>query len=157
MLRPLPPGALASAPGGLTLRKDEPPLTAVLGDALAAASIAAPTADPSLSRNSKLPASEPAPSAIPIYDAARKSGTLVVTNLPLTTADEAYNLWVTTEADPKPYYVGRVPNSDTQGTGPYDFSLGSKTSVPTGFLLTKDPQGKPAAPSPKNTILLGPN
>lgn len=158
VMRMLPPGTLASEHGGLALAKDEPSLTAMLGDALAAASLTGPTTDAILSKNSRQSESTTTePSAIPIYDVARKSGTLVVTHLPLTTADEVYNLWVTTEADPEPSYVGRVPNSDIQGTDSYDFSLGPKTSVPTGFLLTKNPQGKPAAPSPKNTILQGPN
>lgn len=157
VMRMVPPGASRGAHGGLALTKEDPSLTAMLGDALAAASTAAPAADPGLIRDGQLPAPTAEPSAIPIYDAARKSGTLVVTNLPLTTANEAYNLWVTTQEDEKPVYVGRVPNSNDQGTVPYDFSLGPKTTVPTGYMLTKDPLGEPTPPTASNTVLQGPN
>ena len=96
------------------------------------------------------------PSAIPIYDSARDAGTLVVNNLPATTPDEAYNLWVTTKTGDKPVYVGRLPESNVRGGESFDFRLGSKATVPSGFILTRDRQGTPPLPSASSTVLQGP-
>lgn len=129
---------------------DGPTLTNVIGDALAG--------------NGYIPPFEPsgksttptvAPSAIPIYDAARDVGTLV-TNLPRTNADEPYILWVQTENSDTPVLVGQLPASDVPGADSFDFSLGKTAVVPTGFILTKGAEGKAEPPSSSNTVLLGP-
>jgi hypothetical protein len=127
---------------------DEPPMTAMLGDALAYAR--QPVATPP-------PTAPPATaSAIPIYDSARDKGTLVVNNLPSKSTQESYNLWVKTDQSEQPIYVGRLPESSKPGADSIDFSLGATAIVPSGFVLTRDPRGKPPAPSPQSTILLGP-
>ncbi len=96
------------------------------------------------------------PSAIPIYDAARDSGTLVVNNLPAAESGQVYNLWVTTANSEKPVYVGSLPQSRAAGADSFDFSLGSNMVIPSGFMLTKDPENQPSAPGDKNTVLKGP-
>ncbi len=147
-----PPGRTASLN---TLAENSPPLTSIIGDALAGAA-AIPAADP-VSRVGDGTAVQGVPSAIPIYDAARHTGTLVVSNLPPTNPDERYNLWVKTENGGNPTLVGQLPASNTAGSEPYDFSLGTSTIIPTGFILTKDPIDKPINPTSANTILLGPH
>ncbi|MEO5715560.1 MAG: hypothetical protein ABIT37_18930 [Luteolibacter sp.] len=127
-----------------------PFLTSVIGDALAGNSFI-PNFDPT---NRTSPASS-TPLAIPVYDAARDVGTLV-TNLPKTTPDEPYLLWVKTENNGNPVLVGQLPDSDTPGADSFDFSLGKTAVVPTGFILTKGHGGKPATPTLSNTILQGP-
>ena len=127
---------------------DEPPMTAILGDALAYARQSVPTTPPA--------APSATASAIPIYDAARDKGTLVVNNLPPKTAGQSYNLWVKTDNSAQPFYVGLLPESSKLGADSIDFSLGSTAIIPSGFVLTRDPQGKPPAPSPQSTILVGP-
>ena len=150
-----PPGS-ARAPDALSnLSENAPPLTSIIGDALAGAATT-PAAD-SVSRSDGSTAAQGLPSAIPIYDTARHTGTLVVSNLPATNPDERYNLWVNIENEGHPTLVGQLPASNTAGTEPYDFSLGSTTIIPTGFILTKDPVGKPSNPTTANTILLGPH
>jgi hypothetical protein len=98
----------------------------------------------------------PLPTAVPIYDAARDAGTLVVNNLPKTNEGETYNLWVTTGQGAEPIYVGSLPASNSRGTDSFDFSLGSTAILPSGFLLTKDLKDKPSAPTTANTVLQGP-
>jgi hypothetical protein len=127
---------------------DDPPMAAMLGDALAYARQTVPTFPP---------AAPPATaSAIPIYDSARDKGTLVVNNLPLKSGEESFNLWVTTDQSEQPIYVGRLPEGSKPGADSIDFSLGATAIVPSGFVLTRDPLGKPPAPSRQSTILLGP-
>jgi len=96
------------------------------------------------------------PSAIPIYDAARDSGTLVVSNLPTAAPGKVYNLWVTTATGEKPVYVGSLPEVTSARAESFDFSLGSNMVIPSGFALTQDPEQAPATPSEKNTVLQGP-
>ena len=87
---------------------------------------------------------------------ARDKGTLVVNNLPTKTADESYNLWVKTDNSEQPIFVGRLPESSKPGADSIDFSLGATAIVPSGFVLTLDPQGDPPLPSGQSIILLGP-
>jgi hypothetical protein len=152
VMRMRPPGAIAEIHDGLALRKEEPPITTMLGDALAGA-----MADPeSLRTFDKIPAPTE-PSAIPIYDPARDAGTIVINgDLPAKAAGESYQLWVMTEQGGSPIYVGTLPESNTQGADIFDFSLGSTTTVPSSFVLTKGAQGNPTAPSKNNTVLEGP-
>lgn len=96
------------------------------------------------------------PSAIPIYDAARDSGTLVVSNLPAASPGKVYNLWVTTHNGEKPVYVGSLPPVTSAKAETFDFSLGSNMVIPSGFTLTQDPEASPASPSAGNTVLQGP-
>lgn len=135
-------------PTATTPTADDPPMTAMLGDALAYARQTVPTPPPT--------PPPVTPSAIPIYDAARDKGTLVINNLPVITAAESYNLWVSTDNSEQPIYVGRLPESSKPGADSIDFSLGATAIVPSGFLLTRDPRGTPHAPSNQSTILLGP-
>lgn len=144
---------------------NRPPLTAMLGDALAASNSELVPVEPS--EDSQI-LSEPGhaeevaavisepPVAVPIYDAARDSGTLVVNNLPPAGEGNAYNLWVVTEIGGKPVCLGSLPESSALGAESFDFSLGSSMVLPVGFLLTLDPQNAPAIPSAENTVLQGP-
>jgi len=157
IVRMRPPETSAETPTALAVKIDDPPITSIIGDALTAAN--QPPVDP-LAERAIAPPPAPAPvaepSATPIYDSARDAGTLVVSNLPATTADEAYNLWVTTKKGDKPVHVGRLPESNVRGGESFDFSLGSKATVPSSFILTKDRLGEPVPPSGINTVLVGP-
>ncbi len=159
----VPPGADASA----TLAT-----TAMLGDALAAINrdTAAgtdeienlPTGEipgewPAEDENAAPPA-PPAPAvAVPIYDAARDTGTLVVSSLPPAPRGRVYHLWVSTSAGTRPVYLGKLPDNSVSGAESFDFSLGSTMILPTSFMLTLGPAGTPAPPSEENTVLAGPN
>lgn len=157
----LPPGETMSSAGVRTS------LTAMLGDALA------------VSNSQSLPEETPAPEmpgedvdaaplvteetlpqgppmAVPLYDAARDVGTLVVSNLLPAGHGMAYNLWVVPDIGSLPVYLGSLPESSATGADSFDFSLGSTMVLPAGFLLTLDPSDKPASPSETNTVLSGP-
>jgi hypothetical protein len=142
-----------------------PPLTAMLGDALAATNrqpvVVEQTTDAEAVPDSGHAEEEAAvvaepPMAVPIYDAARDSGSLVVSNLPPAGEGNAYNFWVITEVGGKPVCLGSLPESIALGAESFDFSLGSSMVLPVGFLLTLDPQNAPASPSEENTVLQGP-
>ncbi|RPJ32941.1 MAG: hypothetical protein EHM17_11960, partial [Verrucomicrobiaceae bacterium] len=96
------------------------------------------------------------PTAVPIYDAARDAGTLVVSNLPPAGEGQVYNLWVITTIGARPVYIGSLPESSAAGADSFDFSLGSSMVLPAGFLLTLDPANSPAHPTEANTVLQGP-
>lgn len=151
VMRMSPPGVPAE-PSDIAFEHEETPMTAILGDALASAG------DPYDEGVGKagIVSEKPSPSAVPIYDAARDTGILVVNYLPSTSGDEAYNLWVKTEADGKPIHLGKLPQSNARAADSFDFSLGSVGIVPSGFILTRDPGGKPSPPGINNTILQGP-
>jgi anti-sigma-K factor RskA len=159
----VPPGADAS---GLAT-------PAMLGDALAALNRAAtakydeiePEIPPTGENPGDLPlenvelavVSPPVPpSAVPIYDAARDIGTLVVSNLPPAPQGRVYHLWVSTNASSRPVYLGKLPDNSASGAESFDFSLGSTMILPTAFMLTLDPANSPASPGDDNTILAGP-
>lgn len=145
-------------------------LNTVLGDALAGRETLAggrlttPVGDPNETPETEASvqapveplAPAPTPTAIPIYDSARDSGTLVVGNLPQLEANESYNLWVRTSDAANPIYVGRLPQTVAAGADALDFSLGSTGIVPSGFVLTRDADNAPVAPGNENTILQGP-
>jgi len=159
VVRMLPPGSSVPADDvtdSLTLNPDEPTITAMLGDALASANSAFSGATTESAAVYDIAIPKVDPSAIPIYDSARDSGTLVVSNLPPKTVNESYNLWVTTEDGLSPVHVGRLPENNKPGAESFDFNLGSTKIVPKGFLLTRDKQGKPQIPSERNTVLVGP-
>ncbi len=156
IVRMTPPETDDESSSSLIAKQDDPTITSMLGDALTAATQHPSLTDPPAVRATVPPLSEVEPSAVPIYDSARDAGTLVVSNLPATGPDEAYNLWVTTKMGDKPVYVGRLPESNARGGKSFDFSLGSKATVPSGFILTKDRQGTPALPSTTSTVLQGP-
>jgi hypothetical protein len=67
-----------------------------------------------------------------------------------------YNLWVQTSPDAKPARLGILPDAGTSPSESFDFSLGSHTVMPSGFILTQDPIDAPAAPDKKNTVLQSP-
>ncbi|MDP3851431.1 MAG: hypothetical protein Q8Q59_13060 [Luteolibacter sp.] len=158
----LPPGETMSSAG---LRTS---LTAMLGDALAVSNRAAaeqtaaiPEADADgeyveYAEEAAAPAPTGPPMAVPIYDAARDAGTLVVGNLTPATEGKVYHLWVTTAAGTKPVYIGSLPESSASGADSFDFSLGSSMILPAGFLLTMDRAGAPGIPTEANTVLIGP-
>ncbi|RYD43639.1 MAG: hypothetical protein EOP85_09975 [Verrucomicrobiaceae bacterium] len=153
VMRMSPPG-MQEEPTDISFDHEGPPMTAILGDALASAG------DPydeglGVSKTG-LGAEKPTPSAVPIYDPARDTGTLVVNNLPDIVEGESYNLWVTTQGKEQPVYVGKLPRSNSRAADSFDFNLGLMSTVPTGFILTRDPQGKPLQPTPGTTILQGP-
>ncbi len=157
VMRMEPPQA-SSANVNLPLKIEDSPITNVLGDALVATNQDTRLAGIPLVAHGEskgVAASSAEPSAIPIYDSARDTGTLVVSNLPLLEADEAYHLWVTSAEGEKSIYVGRLPKSNATGAESFDFCLGSTRTVPSGFLLTKD-KGEAANPSSNNIILKGP-
>lgn len=147
-------------------------LNTVLGDALAGRESLASGrfgVNPDLGLGEELPVEEsvpdempevepvaPVPTAVPIYDSARDAGTLVVGNLPVLEGDEAYNLWVRTADSSTPVHVGKLPQTVASGAEALDFSLGSTGIVPTGFILTRDVDGKAGNPAEGNTILQGP-
>lgn len=108
----------------------------------------APTANP--------PELNEPPSAIPIYDAARDVGTLVVSNLPPAAEGKVYNLWVKTAHSEQPVFVGSLPNAGALRSESFDFSLGSNMVLPSGFVLTQDPLKTPTPPDMSNTVLQGP-
>ena len=93
---------------------------------------------------------------MPIYDAARDTGTLVVSNLPPAPQGRVYHLWVSTSASTRPVYLGKLPDNSVSGAESFDFSLGSTMILPTAFMLTLDPANSPAAPGDDNTVLAGP-
>lgn len=102
------------------------------------------------------PALTEPPSAIPIYDAARDAGTLVVSNLPPAAEGRVYNLWVKTAHSEQPVFVGSLPNAGALRSESFDFSLGSNMVLPSGFVLTQDPLKTPTPPDVSNTVLQGP-
>ncbi|MEY4245100.1 MAG: hypothetical protein RLZZ245_2685 [Verrucomicrobiota bacterium] len=173
VMRMSPPGLTRNGAPGISSADPEPPaLTAMLGDALAGNSptrAAFPMENLPDTRNSLDFLSAPLlaqatrqldasgkPSAVPIYDAARDTGTLVVSNLPEKSADESYNLWVKTEDVEEAIHVGLLPDTVSVAPESFDFSLGSAAIIPREFFLTKDAVGEPVAPSEGNTILQGP-
>jgi len=145
-----PPDLAQNNARSVIMLDDATSLTTVIGDALAGESLIANYDPLNKSGQPQSPAS-----AIPIYDAARDVGTLV-TNLPRTTPEAPYLLWVRTENNDQPVLVGQLPDSDTPGADSFDFSLGKTAVVPTGFILTKGESGKQDPPTPTNTILQGP-
>ncbi|RYD19029.1 MAG: hypothetical protein EOP88_20490 [Verrucomicrobiaceae bacterium] len=152
VMRMSPPGMPAQS-NDISFGHEDPPMTAILGDALASAGDGY---DEGVGKTG-LVAKEPTPSAVPIYDAARDTGTLVVNNLPPNIEGEYYNLWVKPEGDAKLMHVGRLPKSNGRAADSFDFSLGSSGIIPVGFMLTRDLQGTtPSVPTPANTVLQGP-
>jgi hypothetical protein len=135
------------------------PITAMLGDALRVMTATTTGTQGLDSKTLVQTDADPAtlqPTAIPIYDTARDSGTLVVSNLPPAETGKVYNLWVTTATGAQPIYVGSLPESSASGADSFDFSLGSNMVLPSGFVLTKDPLDSPANPTENNTVLEGP-
>jgi anti-sigma-K factor RskA len=152
----VPPGEKASS---------RTPLTAVLGDALAATNrhpaVPDQPSEAALAEESEYAVQEVAvvsgpPMAVPIYDAARDAGTLVVSNLPPAGEGNAYHLWVVAQVGGKPVYLGSLPESSALGADSFDFSLGSSMVLPAGFLLTLDAHDAPASPTEENIVLQGP-
>jgi hypothetical protein len=155
VMRMAPPGTAGKAVDTIAMNADEPTITAMIGDAMS--SRRSPFAGASVSvENADFVQSVAQPAAIPIYDAARDTGTLVVSHLPAKGNDENFNLWVMTANAKSPVYVGRLPDSENPDADSFDFSLGSTMVVPTAFLLTKDKQDAAAIPSETNTVLQGP-
>jgi anti-sigma-K factor RskA len=152
----VPPGADARSSGRLAS-------TAMLGDALAAinratGAIPEPPGDELGDEEAELPPAPPPgpPMAVPIYDAARDTGTLVVNNLPPAPQGKVYHLWVDPSPGGKPVCLGRLPDSSVSGAESFDFNLGSTMILPAAFMLTLDPPESPSLPGEHNTVLAGP-
>jgi hypothetical protein len=161
--RALPLVMIMVAPGEKSIYR--PPLTAMLGDALAATNrhpvVVEPAADPQAAlepgnAEAEAPVVAEPPMAVPIYDAARDVGTLVVSNLPPAGEGNAYNFWVIPHVGGKPVCLGNLPENSALGADSFDFSLGSSMVLPVGFMVTLDPQNAPASPTEENTVLQGP-
>ncbi len=159
VMRMNPPGLAHTDSPSLVNADETAPITTLLGDALTM--MAATRNGEQIGALSTTPESDPSlisenPTAIPIYDAARDTGTLVVSKLPPVEPGIAYHLWVSTANSDKPIYVGSLPESSAAGTDSFDFSLGSNMVLPSSFVLTKGKHNAPATPSGKNTVLQGP-
>ncbi len=150
VMRMAPPDAESDPVEMLSIQKGAPAVTALLGDAL----LAGKGKSGPITADFFMPAIDP--SAIPIYDAARDTGTLVVSNLPTLPPEQNFNLWVRTRKDGAPIHVGSLPELNPGASDTFDFNLGSPGIVPLEFLLTQDPAGKAAKPTKANTVLLGP-
>jgi len=126
-----------------TTEDNETSVVDVLGDALAGKS---PLAD----NRAEHGASDTinTPSAVPIYDPATGTGTLVVNNLSNT------NLWVKARGESEPRLLGKIPQS-SKAYESVGFELPAGT-IPDNFMITNDSTGKDAPPSDKNTVLIGP-
>ena len=138
--------------------EDAVALTSRVADALAG--ISSITGDPSatFAPDETAAASGTAtPAAIPIYDPVTDEGAIVVAGLPQPEEDMGNFLWVATETSEVPVLVGQLPPNESQQAVSIDFELGTKGILPTSFILTKGDIGNPAAPSAKNTILIGPS
>ncbi len=118
----------------------DPSVVGMLGDALAGKS--------SLADNRAAQGVADTPSAVPIYDPATGTGTLVANNLSDT------NFWVTARGEDKPRLLGRIPQS-REAYESVEFELPAGT-IPDNFVITNDSAGKDAPPSDKNTVLIGP-
>jgi Anti-sigma-K factor rskA len=172
-MKMIPPDAQAAIDP--TLAMNDSPISELLGESLrittstkqetgdspGAAAITAPnntadTVDPAFTTTTDETPVAATPGAIPIYDAARDAGTLVVSNLPPAPAGQEYNLWVQTTSDGAPVRLGILPDAGTSPSESFDFNLGSNQVRPAGFTLTLDPKDKPAAPHSKNTVLQSP-
>jgi len=151
-----PPGTAAEDPAVFARNDERSPLTTLLGDALATLTSTSGGSADNPPPPSATAALSDHPTAIPIYDAARDQGALVVSNLPPADDGEVYNLWVTTHNSGHPIYVGTLPEGSASGADSFDFTLGSTMVLPSGFLLTMDPEDAPATPTAANTILQGP-
>lgn len=88
------------------------------------------------------------PSAVPIYDPATGTGTLVVNNLSNT------NFWVKAKGESELRLLGKIPPS-SEAYESVGFELPAGT-IPDNFVITNDSAGKNAPPSEENTVLIGP-
>jgi hypothetical protein len=165
IMKMTPPGAESTIDSSLAM--NDSPISQLLGETLRIAGSAKQgsgdspdavmsTADTAfLNTAVEVPAVAPA-GAIPIYDAARDAGTLVVTNLPPAPTGLEYNLWVQAKRDGPPVRIGILPDAGTSPSESFDFSLGDNQVMPSGFILTQDPADRPAAPNADNTVLQSP-
>lgn len=152
-----PPGASSEDQNAVAANTDQSPIHALLGDELRGLTSGAKIEENMAVAGADTPPPTAAPSAIPIYDPARDSGTLVVSNLPPAESGSSYNLWVRTPNADKPIFVGTLPATDkTAAAESFDFTLGTNMALPSSFMLTKDPSDQPASPSAANTVLQGP-
>lgn len=156
-----PPGTPVDDPAAIARNDGHSPITTLLGDSIRIMTAGNSAANGDAGEGNQPPAAGSPlttdhPTAIPIYDAARDAGTLVVSNLPPVEEGVVYNLWVKTLNGDKPVYVGSLPASSASGADSFDFSLGSNMVLPSGFMLTRDPADKPASPTEANTVLQGP-
>lgn len=132
---------------------EEPPISTVIGDALASA------VPPEFKGDaSPIPVALPTIlSAISVYDPALDTGTIVIAGeMPKDSLGGPPQLWMLTDDD-IPIYVGTLPELNAQGDqNNFDFSFGIKSTIPRSFILTKGSRGTPIPPSPDNTLLVGP-
>lgn len=163
VMRMIPPDMQSDVIAAISSNEEETPLTTVLGDTMlnngqltdeiAARAVLDKEPEQSMG-GATLP---PMPMAVPIYDTARDTGTLIVHNLPSTAEGESINLWVETDKGKKAIYVGKLPKGNpATAAESFDFNLGSMGVVPSAFILTKDNVDLPTEPEASNVILQGP-
>ncbi|MFY7816897.1 MAG: hypothetical protein ACOVRB_00890 [Akkermansiaceae bacterium] len=123
---------------------DDPTLPALSPSSAKAAAPTRAEKDPSL------------PSAVPIYDPARDTGLLVISNLDQPAEDKAYHLWVESDTSTQPVLVGTLPEHVSSSEN-FAFKLGAVGIIPDRFLVTQDSRHAPESPNKANTVLLGPS
>lgn len=98
---------------------------------------------------------EGSPRAIPVYDPARDTGTLVIRDLPPAPEGYEYNLWVNPGGQSQPVLAGTLPGNPGPNDA-LDFSLGTTGILPASYQLTLDAAGAPSPPAGANIVLQGP-
>lgn len=96
------------------------------------------------------------PGAVPIYDPARDTGLLVMSNLSQPAKDKAYHLWVESDTSPQPVLVGTLPEHITPSEN-FAFKLGAVGIIPDRFVVTQDSRLAPTSPNTNNIVLQGPS
>lgn len=164
VMRMSPPGSNSGTTGSLTRPGEDSPVTTALVDAMTGSGKSTEILDHGKGEpvtgdvgiTGLVPPPDVRPFAVPIYDLARDTGTLMVSNLPPIAAGESYNLWVKTSPETPPIHVGKLPQMDYRVADSFDFNLGKAGIVPTAFILTKDVQPVPPQPTESSTVLEGP-
>lgn len=134
----------------------DPILAAIFDSNLPAGEHALPAENARTSDANKTALPDPTlPSAVPIYDPARDSGQLIVSNLNPPEPGKAYFLWMQNDQTTQPVLVGTLPDH-LASSETFHFRLGALGLIPERFLITQDLQQAPSAPDSSNTILLGP-
>ncbi len=114
--------------------ENDPPLTSIVADALAGKTL---TETKTTEQKDPAATAQVAtlPTAIPVYDPARDTGTLAIRNLPAAELGYQYYLWVATSSSGEPVFVGTLPEN-LRSTDSLDFTLGTTGIVPTAYYLT---------------------
>lgn len=152
IMRLKPPQVFIGTIAAAIPKVEEPPVSTLIGDALAEPSATRVTEADSLATTALEDFS-----AILIYDPAYDIGTIVVSGkIPSDPAGRQPQLWMVTE-DGSPIYVGTLPEANANGApNGIDFQFGTTSTLPTGFVITHGSEGPPVPPTAANTLLRGP-